>query len=68
MATTVTRQFVSSFPLLTVTPPNFATLTAYRPEAEEVKKTTQVAKKIFVEAFTTTYTEYHRNSGSSDSI
>lgn len=68
MATTVTQQSLSSFPVLTVTPPNFAVLTAYRPDAEEVKKTSEVAKRIFVEAFTTTYTKYHQSSGSSDSI
>lgn len=41
---------------------------AYRPDTEEVKKTAPVAKAIFREAFSTTYTDYHRKSGSAEPI
>lgn len=40
----------------------------YRPSSEEVRKTASVAKAIFTEAFSTTYTEYHRLSGSQEPI
>jgi ribosomal protein S18 acetylase RimI-like enzyme len=44
------------------------TLIAYRPDLEELQKTSDRAKAIFLEAFSTTYTEYYRNSGSSEPI
>ncbi len=34
-----------------------------RPDKEAVERTKKIAKQIFIEAFTTTYTEYYRNSG-----
>jgi ribosomal protein S18 acetylase RimI-like enzyme len=40
----------------------------YRPDMEEMQRTALIAKAIFIEAFSTTYTEYHRQSGSVNSI
>lgn len=42
--------------------------TLYRPDSEEVQETAQVAKAIFVEAFSTSYTNYYLKSGSVLSI
>ena len=39
-----------------------------RPNQEEMSKTASFAKKIFVEAFTTTYTDYYRRSGAQEPI
>lgn len=41
---------------------------AYRPDFEEIQNTAALAKAIFVEAFSTSYTHYHRHSGSVDAI
>ena len=43
-------------------------MTIRRPSREEVEKTAAVAKSIFVEAFTTTYMDYYRQSESKDPI
>ena len=40
----------------------------YRPSFEEMQETAPIAKAIFVEAFSTTYTEYHRQSGSIEPV
>lgn len=40
----------------------------YRPDLEEVQETAALTKSIFIEAFSTTYTEYYRNSGADVSI
>lgn len=39
-----------------------------RPDREAVEKTKKIAKEIFIEAFTTTYTGYHKESGDAGSI
>lgn len=36
--------------------------TVHRPDKDAVERTKKLAKEIFVEAFTTTYTEYYKNS------
>lgn len=41
---------------------------AYRPNAEEMERLAPIAKEIFVEAFSTTYTGYYLDSGVSISI
>jgi len=46
----------------------FPGLTILRPDEDLIEKTKEVAKSIFVEAFTSTYTEYHKQSESKDSI
>ncbi len=43
-------------------------LSVSRPSKEHAAKTKEIAKKIFVEAFSTTYTQYHINSKSVDTI
>jgi ribosomal protein S18 acetylase RimI-like enzyme len=43
-------------------------MTICRPNLEEVQRTASTAKSIFIEAFSTTYTEYHRQSGSTELI
>ena len=43
-------------------------ITVYQPEFEEMQRTAPLAKAIFIEAFSTSYTEYHRLSGSMDPI
>ena len=40
----------------------------YRPNLEEMQRTAPSAKAIFLEAFSTTYTEYHHRSGSLEPI
>ena len=40
----------------------------YRPTPEEMEKAAPTAKAIFIEAFSTTYTEYHRRSESVESV
>lgn len=40
----------------------------FRPTAEEVERTSPVAKAIFQEAFSTTYRDYHQKSGSTEPI
>ncbi len=54
--------------VLVEVPTPIGELFLYRPSSEEMQKMSPVAKKIFVEAFSTTYREYHLKSGSSDSI
>jgi ribosomal protein S18 acetylase RimI-like enzyme len=46
----------------------FGEMTVYRPNFEELYQTAPTAKAIFIEAFSTTYTEYHRQSSSKDPI
>ncbi len=43
-------------------------LVACRPDADMAARTKDIAKEIFIEAFATTYTEYHGNSKSPQSI
>ena len=45
-----------------------ATCIIKRPTAEEVEKTTEFARSIFVNAFTKKYTEYHANAKTTKSI
>lgn len=52
----------------TIKPPKDDSLIIYRPDKDIVEKTKDIAKAIFVEAFTTTYTDYHKKSSSADSI
>ncbi len=47
---------------------SIGTMTIYRPSLEEMQRTAPIAKAIFLEAFSTTYTEYHRQSGSIEPI
>lgn len=47
---------------------SFDALTIYRPDDKTVQATSDVAKRIFLEAFTTTYTEYYRKSNSTGPI
>lgn len=54
-----------SIELKTVT---FDRLIIQRPDQATLDKTMNVAKTIFIEAFTTTYTGYHKASGSQESI
>ncbi len=42
--------------------------TVRRPDREAVERTKKLAKDIFIEAFTTTYTEYHKKSGDTRKI
>ena len=58
---------VNSDVLLQVNTP-IGLLIAYRPDAEELNRTAPIAKAIFLEAFATTYREYHQKSGSQDSV
>lgn len=58
---------ISSEVLLEVSTP-IGSMTARRPSPEELERTASVAKAIFVEAFATTYTQYHQESGSLESI
>jgi len=44
------------------------TIAICKPARDVLEKTREVAKAIFMEAFTTTYTQYHRNSGSIEPI
>lgn len=44
------------------------TYSVQRPNAEQVRATYEVAKQIFVEAFSTTYTTYHKNSGDTGTV
>jgi ribosomal protein S18 acetylase RimI-like enzyme len=53
--------------LLEVTTP-LGILTVRRPSMEEMVRTATEAKSIFMESFSTNYTEYYRQSGSTDSI
>ena len=52
----------------TIQPSLGGTCTIFRPDAATIEKTKSLAKEIFVEAFATTYTEYHQKSSSSDTI
>jgi ribosomal protein S18 acetylase RimI-like enzyme len=47
---------------------SLGTMTIFRPSLEEIVRTAPMAKAIFLEAFSTTYTEYHRRSGSLEPI
>jgi len=40
----------------------------YRPNLEEMERTAPIAKAIFVEAFSTTYTQCHHQSGAKETI
>ncbi len=40
----------------------------YRPDTEEMQRTADLAKRIFQDAFSATYQEYHRQSGSMQTI
>jgi hypothetical protein len=44
------------------------TLIAYQPNPEEMQRTAPAAKAIFQEAFFTSYTDYHRKSGSTEPV
>lgn len=44
------------------------TLVVYRPSSEEIERRAPSAKEIFVEAFSTTYLDYHLQSGSTDPV
>lgn len=41
---------------------------AYWPDVDEMQKTAELAKAIFMEAFSTTYTQYYLLSGSIEPI
>jgi len=47
---------------------SIGTMTICRPNLEEMQRTAPIAKTIFLEAFSTTYTEYHCQSGSIEPI
>ncbi|MBS0634011.1 MAG: hypothetical protein JSR37_00930 [Verrucomicrobia bacterium] len=49
--------------LLTVKTANGKQFAVVRPDKEAVERTKKVAKETFIEAFTTTYTQYHKESG-----
>lgn len=53
---------------LEIDPQRFPGFTIVRPDLDLVLKTKEIAREIFKEAFTSTYTEYHKQSGSQDSI
>lgn len=53
---------------LEIVVPELGAFIAYRPDRAEVEKTAHLAREIFTEAFATTYTEYHRRSGSLEPI
>lgn len=64
---TLNSNYGDSEVLFEITTP-IGTLIAYRPDAEEMQRTAPAAKVIFQEAFSTTYKEYHRKSGSMEPI
>lgn len=47
---------------------SFGKCMAWRPTSEEVRQMSPKAKEMFIEAFSTTYKEYHRYSGSQEPI
>ncbi len=49
-------------------PTPIGNLTAYRPNLEEMQKYAPIAKRLFQEAFSITYREYHRMSHSAETI
>ncbi len=55
-------------PLISIKTKAGKQLSVVRPDKETVTKTKEVAKAIFVEAFTTTYKEYHAKSQAKESI
>jgi hypothetical protein len=61
------KQLVSDHVLLEVQTP-IGMFIAYRPDLDEMQRTSGLAKAIFQEAFSTTYRDYYRKSGSNESI
>lgn len=56
------------FPILLEVETPIGKVVAYEPDSEEMHKSAAFIKSLYIEAFLTTYTKYHRESGSTESI